>query len=671
MAVGVDKESGLPQLSRQSDGEIPPSLKIELTGSGSVYKFVFPEGHVTIKVSYWSAKRTYYLNLNIVVPGRFKTSAGASGLCLEGLGSSTATREGNKVPSGESLFNGGTVPATEQPVYLTPEKDPDNFLKDARRCTSVEIPKPGSTWHSKRYTAHVRGGSPAEYKRVWEELGDGVAGYCKKVVTSWSGISNQALCGNKENWYVQMKSRFTVTGANSGSWCFRLGADLGGGGAMFVDGAPMTMSSSDLWWDNSWGRTADILQGCKHLSAGEHDIEIYGWEGCCDGAQTLQFKAAGSNFKVWSPQNLPIFVPAPETVEEEQATDVTDLVNTIAKSVPKINFGDPPVPEDGHDEVNIDDLPMPEGLEDLCTDFFSTTGPHGEAMSKAVALGIDLSEFIGACEIDTKASGGDDEVLMGVGAALINEAIKLTQEKQKEKEEKDYWVLQGQCDFCNGKGPCVEGKCHCEFPWKGLKCDHLIIEKPKVTAVHTEDDVYAVTGTGFFPEETHYCIFGTNKVVAKYVSRFNLLCEAPGGTNPKDGLAVTGDEDVAIDKFMDTTTTITNDKGKTETVVVSTGHKVASKSQNPGSIVYYTSSSVYVCSWTFTQVQCFGNQGTCAATEVNWEYVGYSAPGDELSENTEVTIGGSTVSWNNEDGITIQPSADLYCTKPLESCRCF
>jgi hypothetical protein len=69
----------------------------------------------------------------------------------------------------------------------------------------------------------------------------------------------------------------------------RFGADFGGGGALFLDGNFVTKSTEDLWWNHNWANTADVLAASGlAITAGVHEIEIYGFEYCCMGSMTFE-----------------------------------------------------------------------------------------------------------------------------------------------------------------------------------------------------------------------------------------------------------------------------------------------------------------------------------------------------------------------------------------------
>lgn len=117
-------------------------------------------------------------------------------------------------------------------------------------------------------------------------------GYCDAALSSFSGVSNQSVChGGNSNVAFHFQTLFGVAANQSGSWGFRAGVDFGRGGAMFLDGVLLDWDSSDLWWAGNFNASNQILAASGvNLNAGNHVLDIYGLEGCCDGAQAAQFR---------------------------------------------------------------------------------------------------------------------------------------------------------------------------------------------------------------------------------------------------------------------------------------------------------------------------------------------------------------------------------------------
>ena len=120
------------------------------------------------------------------------------------------------------------------------------------------------------------------------------AGYCDAAPAAWNGLSNQATCGGGANSIAfDISASFGVSVAQAGTWSFRIGPDFGFGGALFVDGVAFDFGPS-MWWNGSYADASQILEATVFLGAGNHVLEVYGAEGCCDGAQQAQFLAPGA-----------------------------------------------------------------------------------------------------------------------------------------------------------------------------------------------------------------------------------------------------------------------------------------------------------------------------------------------------------------------------------------
>ncbi len=71
---------------------------------------------------------------------------------------------------------------------------------------------------------------------------------------------------------------------------FRLGADFGSGGELYIDGNALEADwTDDLWWALSFGNP-DVLQGSTLLTAGSHTLRALGYERCCDGRAELEYR---------------------------------------------------------------------------------------------------------------------------------------------------------------------------------------------------------------------------------------------------------------------------------------------------------------------------------------------------------------------------------------------
>jgi len=160
--------------------------------------------------------------------------------------------------------------------------------------------------------------------------GDNTDGYGCTFITNFTGVTKNATFGAGENFAAYSESYFEVASGEAGTWSFRYGADFGRGGALYVDNVALEEDwNNDLWWNNSW-TNADVLQGSITLTEGYHKLEVIGFEGCCDGGITVQFRKPGGNWTTFTVNDIDIRSRACPVVEPTivfSGHDVCDLVD--------------------------------------------------------------------------------------------------------------------------------------------------------------------------------------------------------------------------------------------------------------------------------------------------------------------------------------------------------
>jgi hypothetical protein len=132
------------------------------------------------------------------------------------------------------------------------------------------------------------------------------------VSTSTLGNFNGSVGGNTS--YDHLTVNFNVSSAKAGSSAiFELAPDAGYGGALYLDGALLNANGTDLWWGGNWANTSELLIGnVAHLGIGNHVLEAFWAEGCCNGAQGGQFSVNGGSWQALSVSNLDrLAVPEP------------------------------------------------------------------------------------------------------------------------------------------------------------------------------------------------------------------------------------------------------------------------------------------------------------------------------------------------------------------------
>jgi hypothetical protein len=147
-----------------------------------------------------------------------------------------------------------------------------------------------------RFSADGPQASGAAYRSLIDGLVgvDPTLGYGNATPANYDNLNNQGLApgGSATNIAFRFTVEFGVAAA--GNWDFRFGTDFGRGGAVFLDGALLQTKTNDMWWAGSYGDPNQFFQISSVLGAGNHQIQVYGLEGCCDGGQQGQFKAPGA-----------------------------------------------------------------------------------------------------------------------------------------------------------------------------------------------------------------------------------------------------------------------------------------------------------------------------------------------------------------------------------------
>lgn len=179
--------------------------------------------------------------------------------------------------------------------------------KEVSLDTTPAVPLP-STWKVTSLTVETRwwGGqtpaSAAAAKTNWENAtpanGNGIVrtgmnGYSTgpAALAEFNNVSNQInFRGTNSNIAFHHVLEFDVP-ATVSTLSVRVGPDFGGYGTLNLDGESKAFRSNDMWWGGSYGNASQILQFENvAVTPGHHVIDVYGYEGCCDGPQQIQFK---------------------------------------------------------------------------------------------------------------------------------------------------------------------------------------------------------------------------------------------------------------------------------------------------------------------------------------------------------------------------------------------
>lgn len=187
------------------------------------------------------------------------------------------------------------------------------------------------TFESRHYSSGFPGSTPAALS-AFANASTTTPGYTNGpiVLPSLVNISNAGLIGGRND-NLAYRVRISVTSTGTSVAAFRFGADFGWGGTLLLDGVEVQARWSDMWWNGAFTNPSQYLQGILTLTPGTHLIELYGFEGCCDGAMTGELDVGNGGeiieigtFEPADP-TAPVIVPVIAGVEGSSGWFVSDV----------------------------------------------------------------------------------------------------------------------------------------------------------------------------------------------------------------------------------------------------------------------------------------------------------------------------------------------------------
>jgi len=135
-------------------------------------------------------------------------------------------------------------------------------------------------------------------------------GYGCTFITDFTGINNRNQFSPpsvNSNFVAYSESFFEVASGEAGTWSFRYGGDFGRGGGLYVNDVALEESwNDDLWWAFNWDAAAEVLEGSITLTEGYHKLEVIGFEGCCDGGITVQYRRPGGTYQTFQTTTIDV-----------------------------------------------------------------------------------------------------------------------------------------------------------------------------------------------------------------------------------------------------------------------------------------------------------------------------------------------------------------------------
>jgi len=170
-----------------------------------------------------------------------------------------------------------------------------NDYATEQTSTPETFTEPGIKFHTRGVSRFANPQNLDDARSLFDSADDNNSNHGCTYITDFTEITNTGEFSNSDNFAAFSESYFYADVA--GTWQFRYGADFGLGGGLYVNNIALDEQWTDnLWWANNWGNgTAanndnQILRGSIYLTQGYHKLEVLGFEDCCDGGITVQFK---------------------------------------------------------------------------------------------------------------------------------------------------------------------------------------------------------------------------------------------------------------------------------------------------------------------------------------------------------------------------------------------
>ena len=153
--------------------------------------------------------------------------------------------------------------------------------------------------------------------------GSGTPAPASTYAANWAAQTSSISVENLSNFngaygsnsgYDRLTVDFSVSAAYAGATAFfELAPDAGYGGELYLDGVLLDQKTYDLWWGGNWNATSQILgDNGVALSAGNHELQAYWAENCCNGAEGGRFSLNGQTWQDLSVANLNTLAAVPE-----------------------------------------------------------------------------------------------------------------------------------------------------------------------------------------------------------------------------------------------------------------------------------------------------------------------------------------------------------------------
>lgn len=128
-------------------------------------------------------------------------------------------------------------------------------------------------------------------------------------MSGFTNVSSNSLCGGgSSNLAYRLDVSFTL--GDSKDISFRAGMDWGKGGGVIADDNLIYLTTDNIWWSYNWDNS-DVFTVNDTFDVGTHTLSWIGFEDCCNGMSSIQFKVGSGEWEDLNATNFSAYEGTP------------------------------------------------------------------------------------------------------------------------------------------------------------------------------------------------------------------------------------------------------------------------------------------------------------------------------------------------------------------------
>jgi hypothetical protein len=190
-----------------------------------------------------------------------------------------------------------TTANLDKPTYNKSYTEKEDDEEDEFTIKKLPLAESTIMWKTVGFSQNAVNNFDELQSEMTEKSGKG---YCTKMLNHMVGKSNKRVCkGSAKNIGYYFRTTFPVA-TDEVNYYFRTPTDFGRGGVVVLDGKVIKQVKTDIWQ----GGKSTKLNFNATLDKGNHLLEYWGAEGCCDGTFSWSFRTEQTKWMQYSTKNF-------------------------------------------------------------------------------------------------------------------------------------------------------------------------------------------------------------------------------------------------------------------------------------------------------------------------------------------------------------------------------